>query len=77
MIAPSTVSEIVPVQLLKQIFHRFIPQKQKSGGPIGLSGLSQKPSKAQTGTAERMRISERMSKHIMPLELALHMGIPP
>ena len=65
----SSVPEIMPVQLLKQIFHHFIPQKTKSGGPIGLSGLSQKPSEAQMGAAKRMHISQRMSQHIMLLKL--------
>ena len=66
----SSVPEIVPVQQLKQIFHRFIPQKQKSGEPIGLSGLSQNTSEAQMGTVKRMRISQHMSQHIMQLKLA-------
>ena len=66
----SSVPEIVPVQQLKQIFHRFIPQKQKSGEPIGLSGRRQSNRRTQTGTPKRMRISQRMSQHIMQLKLA-------
>lgn len=31
----------------------------------------------QTGVAKRMRISQRMSQHIMQLTLALRMAAPP
>ena len=52
-------------------------KKQKSGEPFGLPGCQQSNGRTQMGTTKRMRISPRMSQHIMQLQLTWRILIPP
>ena len=66
----STVSEILPKQLLKLDFQMKSPTKNKiTGEPVWVPGRLQSNRRTQMGKAKRMRISQRMSQHIMQLKL--------
>ena len=68
----STVSEIMPKQLLIIVLQMKSPTKNKiTGEPAWLPGRLQSNRRTQMGKANRTRISQRMSQHIMQLKLAL------